>query len=204
MKIEHSNAMADSEEAKKRAQQIYYATCWVVGFGFLAATAFLVPDTALLPIWLFLLLGVADVFLLLVQAAGAYACRRAGVSQEKSSTEVIYRDARAALAPHLREAPEFDLAGDAWLRRRVDREGIRLSKKQQVLWSDVESCTAHVDRDAIGRTTASLTLQGRDEKLLLRLSVNGCDAVRLLPAIRFYLRAEVREAGGEARQPSAL
>jgi hypothetical protein len=145
-----------------------------------------------LPSWYFAL-GIFH--MALAQGVATLACRAAGVSQEGLRYEVIERDARAALAPYISPAPEFEVK-ELWMRQvKVDPGGIEArhsdGKWKRVEWREVETCTFTALRNAVGNYIApSLTLQGSEELPLLQSTPATRDVEKLLEAIRFYLRAE--------------
>ena len=183
----------ETQDKKKRARQIYWATWAAVSAGFLLGgplLAFWLGHQT--PGWYF---SIGYLYIMLANAAAAVACRLARVSQEGETHEVIERDARAALVPFLGAPPEFDVKVMLWRQATVDREGIEAThtdgKWRRVLWRDVESCTFSGERNALGHyTSATLTLQGSEELPLLQGATASHDADKILAAIRFYLRGE--------------
>ncbi len=181
---------SDSEDKTKRA--IIYGSTFIGTY-----LLFVVGGAASLR-WLGIAPGhgvyaLLFVFFVLSQFVADWVACRGLTSQASRTQEIIQRNAGAALAPFLSEAPVFDVPHLNGALGRVNREGL-VYRPRRVLWRDVESCTFIKSRDFMGRTCpTSIVLQDREGKTLLSIMPFEHQADLLLPAIRFYLRGEELE-----------
>lgn len=185
----------EARQQKRRAQWIYY-TVWIAMSGVITTVGLLALRLGYrLPDW-YSVLGMVSMPLWDIPARAA--CRLAGVSRRGRAFEVIQRDPGAAVTHSASGAPEFD-SKDLWiLKARVDRGAIEAKHTDgqwtRVEWRDIETCIFKAMRDDKGDYSCPrITLQGSDGLALLQFPLGGADPIKLLCAIRFYLRGESPE-----------
>lgn len=187
MSFDHRTNPPEPESPSRHTEKIFWWTFGVTYISLAVALGWLgIPDRFFVfALWICAMLskGVAN-----------WACRRAGVSQEGSWREIIKRNAHAALAPFLSEAPEFEIKA-VWLpQARVDRQGIEArqsdGKWKRVAWRDVEACTFVFTRNVVGAFTGGTLTLHHSEAPPLQVPVTEASAQKLLGAVRFHLRGE--------------